>query len=537
MPIKPFPKMTINLKKEDNNPAIQLFGRRFHKDQTEIEYLVEFLLLFISEKKIEGFESNFSSGFLDFKSIDTWNQNGRELQYFPPARLNLKLFSFLSASKLETRHSSHIKQHQKIFRNLYDKINTDSNMDKKHIIGLFEQLMLGFVAVAQNRTWSAYTFLPVSRHLLAGESLWKITEGNKNPDITWTDIINSFSSYFDFSKHRFMARGGELLYLHLCNLFAIRESEEFTHITKQMGYSYSIESLKSRIENGIHSLLNSIPALADLVSWVENSDSETSSRTDNRFVKCGWCPNETWIESYCFSIEMANICDSIIDPFEKIELLKLCCIFQVLRSMCAQSIRNWSNISEESIKTGGINGFACIVTERKCTDQALKDAAQQNLNRIQEMIHGAIRNPDFEKPNETNITKGYKIADEQGHSLFLKLSKKINFVAPLTGPGARFVMTENLLRFFVFALIPPGNRWTLDTFKERLYLHYGIAISGTELDKAVRWTYPNKPFSLGQNDHDQWFEDKLRATGLLIPLSDAISLVHNPFGNNSDRSK
>lgn len=36
------------------NPAIQIYGRRLYKPQTEIEYLVEFLLVFISKKRLEG---------------------------------------------------------------------------------------------------------------------------------------------------------------------------------------------------------------------------------------------------------------------------------------------------------------------------------------------------------------------------------------------------------------------------------------------------------------------------------------------------
>ncbi|MCC8991010.1 MAG: hypothetical protein LM514_00040, partial [Streptococcus sp.] len=36
---------------DQRNPAIRLYGRRFYKDQTPIEYLAEFLLVFASPKK------------------------------------------------------------------------------------------------------------------------------------------------------------------------------------------------------------------------------------------------------------------------------------------------------------------------------------------------------------------------------------------------------------------------------------------------------------------------------------------------------
>lgn len=524
MCIKPFPDIKINFDKEDKNPAIQLFGRRFEKDQTEIEYLVEFLLVFISKKSVNGISKDHGKGFLDLKTIDQWAAKGKELIYSPPAKLNLKLFSFLSTSKLETRHSAHISHYQELRTLLSKKIKTTSSENKSYFINLFEQLLVGFVGIAQNRTWSAHTFLPISEKFIAGEAIWKVSKGNKNPDLTWDDAIN----YFSLSQHIFMARGGELLYLQICNLFSVRDTSEIINLSKSINYSISIETLKEQIEEGLYSLLHSIPTLGELADWIERIDLSTSEKIDSRDVACGWCPKETWKESYFFAIEMANVCNLIIDPLEKIELLKFCCVFQVLRTLCAQGARYWEGKNEDLDKLCDVNGFAWIVTDRNSKDKSLKDAGKRNLIRNQEMIHSALRNSGINPPNN-----GYKNADEQGQSLFLKLSKKIEFVVPLTGPGARFVMNENLLRFFVLSLIPPGRRWTLSTFKKRLYLHFGIAISGVELEKAVKWSYPDRAFALGGNDHDKWFEDKLRATGLLIPLSDAISLVHNPFGRTN----
>ena len=90
-------------------------------------------------------------------------------------------------------------------------------------------------------------------------------------------------------------------------------------------------------------------------------------------------------------------------------------------------------------------------------------------------------------------------------------------------------MTETLLRYFVLALLPPGTRMTLRSFKETLFRHYGIGVNGDHLNKAIHWTYPNQPIEL-RSIEDDWLEEHLRATGFLIPLSDAVSLVYNPFG-------
>ncbi len=77
---------------------------------------------------------------------------------------------------------------------------------------------------------------------------------------------------------------------------------------------------------------------------------------------------------------------------------------------------------------------------------------------------------------------------------------------------------------------------TLNSFQERLYQHYGIAVGGPLLNRAVRWTFPSQEFAL-HSIEQSWFEEKLKATGFLIPLSDAVSLVQNPFGQSEKNHK
>ena len=85
---------------DDKNAAIQVFGRRFFKDQTPVEYLAEFFLVFASAKDAGRADA---CAFPDYGSAPP-----AKLTYHPPYRLGLKLFAFLGASKLETRHPVHI---------------------------------------------------------------------------------------------------------------------------------------------------------------------------------------------------------------------------------------------------------------------------------------------------------------------------------------------------------------------------------------------------------------------------------------------
>jgi len=61
-----------------------------------------------------------------------------------------------------------------------------------------------------------------------------------------------------------------------------------------------------------------------------------------------------------------------------------------------------------------------------------------------------------------------------------------------------------------------------------LYAHYGIAVSGDQLKKACQWS-DLTPLEDAISPSAAWFEEMLRTAGFLIHLSDACSLVHNPF--------
>lgn len=530
----------IPLQKEDQNPAIQLFGRRFYKDQTEYEYLIEFLLLFISDKRIDhqnipGMDNHQEwQGFPSPDLLQYLSQSDKPLEYYPPLRIILKLFAFLGSSRLETRHPCHKTRFEYITTQLKKRIT--SITDKEDVLELIQQMMIGFEGIAQNRTWCTLVFLPLASRLIAGEIIWKKSKGAQNPDLSWeTDLFGS-DRFFTFSNHAFMARGGEVLYLQFCNLFSMAASEEIRELEKQLQHpSGAALNLCDQIETGLKNYFQSAPAPAidDLTNWIEAADlwtlEETEGADNRRRATCGWCPRESWQEAYLFAYEMANICNAVIDPVEKIETLKLCCVFQVLRSLCAQAARYWKAMQTDgSMQYGGVCGFTWLVTSPDLNDAALKITARRNLGRIQEMIHGALRDDWITSKNDS-----YKLGDEQGQELFVKLGKKLGFIAPWKGPGARFVCDNDLLRFFVLALIRPGQRMTYTSFQEVLFRHYGVAINGHWLKCAIRWTYPKQNIRGYASDND-WLEERLGATGFLISLSDSISLVRNPFSREKD---
>ena len=80
------------------------------------------------------------------------------------------------------------------------------------------------------------------------------------------------------------------------------------------------------------------------------------------------------------------------------------------------------------------------------------------------------------------------------------------------------------------ALVPPKKKMTLSMFLEKLYRHYGIIIGPEEYRNSVN--EGNKleaSLSNSFTENVNAFQAFLKATGFLRELSDATSIVVNPY--------
>ena len=531
---RPFPSIHLDYKDTgtDANPGIQLFGRRFFTDQSIMEYLAEFLLVANSTKRIGKGGGDFDSVLPDWEHLLRWPP-GAKLGYRAPVRLCLKLFSFLGASKLDTRHKSHKQQYEVILRDLEAAIHADGAIEKREILRSLENLFLGFQGVGGNRTWCAQVFVPVATALLACETNWQQTKAGRNGVSSWGDALPYFSS----SQRLFMARGGELLYLQLCNAFRtdIDKLQQFLPLFGLSKEETDPQYLHASLERNLSRITNQCPeTLEKVAKLIDGIDGFTAKQVnrETEHIWCAWCPEETWPEGYLFAVELNRLCQAAIDPVERIELLMFGCALHVLRSLSAQSVR-YAGLSEDLRASGGGLGYAWIVSSPEGSERSVKHLSQRNLQVIQRTIQQALRNNDIFKnaglhPRRSRETLYNEADNRYGHKLFLSLGKKIGLVVPPRGPGARFVFNEKILRYFVLTLLRPGERQTFDNFKTALYAHYGIAIHGSELSKAAFWSELPQLDAAG-TESGAWLAAMLQASGFLIHLSDACSLIHNPF--------
>jgi len=418
----------IDKTKDDNSPAIQLFGRRFYSDQTPVEYLAEFLLVFSSPKVSE------SANRMNFPIVD---QSATPLKYWPKDCLSLKFFAFFASSKLETRHPIHQEAYHQALDKLSKGIQGQDEKECLFTVKLLQSLFSGFVGVAKNRTWATHAFLPVTETLLAREVGWRHTEALKKDLQSWKDA----NRYFDVGSHNFMARGGELLFLQLTQLFMqnpiIIKDEIGKKTYKHLDFDANFQkNLQIELSKTINELSTGFGQLAKFVEKrLEDFQYKSSRPTAARM---GWIPTNTNPEALLFATEMFNICTSSHGVLQKLELLQDLCSMQVLRSLCFQGRRLGGTTGDTS---GFIGNYAWILSSsKKNVGVEYKKLSQLGYRHIDDMLFRLLRIPSVYE-NEFPTEKELNSADKNCFKLFRKLGKEIGFIVPKMGGGDEIYFT------------------------------------------------------------------------------------------------
>jgi len=518
---------------EDQNAAVQVFGRRFFADQTPIEYLAELLLVFASPK--DKAQSDAYT-FPRYASVPR-----HALSYHPRSRLALKLLAFLGGSKLETRHPGHIRAFKAGIEALERRIHPGPNIKHDDAVRLVQGVFSGFVGVAGDRTWTAHTFLPASNSLLAREVLWRhagTTGAAGHPRMDWDTALSSSESFFNTGAHSFMARGGEVLYLQLTHLFTRHGTDQVRQIFPTDTYRHIVEvgevaTLRDRLEAHLRRVLcETDHAIGPLEKFVANAFSEAGvdGELEARPATLGWVPTETVSEACLFAWEMDNICSAERSGLQKISLLKDLCVLHVMRSLCFQSAR----IAADGVTEGFVGNYAWIVSPPgEQQDDGIKKLAINAYDEIESLLYRALRvYPDYEHGNITRTAKDSDAWFDKGDAhvlrLFRKVGKQIGVIVPRRGQGMRITLPAHIVRLLVAALVPSRRRIRLDTFYARIFAHYGLAIDQTTIGVALNSSstqHATTAFGINAT----WFEEELRRGGYLVPLSDAVALVANPY--------
>ncbi len=479
-----------------------LFGHRIKDSQTKYEYLIEFLQVAISPKATEYNNKRYTCMFpVNEEHCDT------RMQYFPVSRIGLKRFVFFPKSKLDGKAEVDKKAYEECIKSLERKIVGGNSTQNKNALMIIQNLLNGFSAVNQNRSWFDQNMLPICPEVILPEGMgiksWR-------QGMAFQQGIPEIDSKFDFKKYTYMCRGGEVYYLHLLN--AINEYPDYKEI----------------IEKRLNDMITSFPQFSYLCNFIQNTWNEymaVSPEEEKVLSKdLGAIPTSFSIRNKYTLNELDNFLNSKCHPFEKMETLANGLLLQMLRMMyLAASTQSNSNCWLIDVNCKGYEN-----TEVK---KAAISAFKRNEETISTYLYDGYNQPKPDWVSDgVDESRAIKAAADDSYRLFRKLGKSLGIIIPNTGSGMRFSLSEDIVKFLVLSIIPPKHMITLDEFMDLLYEHYGMVIGAAQYRKEMAQNMlPDVSDLSFMDENKEAFSEKLKECGFLRDLSDATSIVENPY--------
>lgn len=521
--------MGDNIKYSDDNLQIQTYGRRIFNSQTVGEYFLEFLLVFLGIEKDQDGLLNY-----DRTSKDT----SGEYKYYVDPHIGLKRFILYEKTKMESRFDVDEDAYKKINEILKARIDS-SDMSEDDILSIVRSLFNGFTMVTGERGWFAQSLMPICKETIFCEAI-----GSKSSDPkenrTNLEMINEgefnilTEKKFNFKQHLFLARGGEVYFMHLM--------QGLNEIAKEQGKEKADEYMKE-LNILILNLIESYPELSNLAEWIELSwinyikDNMSEYRNDNidklkkslkEKYECKWIPDEYSRRSKYAILELINILKANINQIDKMNLISKGIVFQILRMMSELAF-----IQARS-DSGSNRSWIIHFNSNSDADPKIKRLAIENYKNIEEDHVIAVSqklkyiNPQGKQAKKSDVAK-LKDAALDSYKLLRKLGKDIGIIIPIKGDNMRLTLSDEIIRFLVLAIVPPTKKITLDTFLNKLYEQFGLIIGPKQLimNQKERGLRVSEASYL--NNNLEQFQSLLKMNGFLKELSDAISIVINPY--------
>ncbi len=484
-----------------------VFGHRLRPDQTVYEYIIEFLQVMISKKAILSNNDTKIAEYKEYFPIDESIVTNK-IHFYPVSRVGLKRFVFFKKSKQDGKFPVDIGAYDRCNEILKDRLDISSSyefIDEDYLINMLENLLYGFRAVVKNRSWFAQSTLPVCEELILPETM-----GDKKSRLAlgkYEDFSSDVDELFQTNRYNFMSRGGEVYYLHL--LSALNNNSDY----------------KENVEKGFENLINKFPKLSLITNFINEAwEKESGCHSNEKEIKIkktlGSIPDGFGRREKYTLIELENFLSTNIHPFEKIDILSYGIVFQIIRMMheqacftCGKKVPFWlvdireGNKSNSEVRKLAVKSYSQF-------EQDILDALYKHLD-------------DYKRDDESKVLSS---AIKDTYKLYRKLGKEIDVIIPPTGPGMRFTLSENMVKFLVLSTIKPKGKLTLDTFLDKLYEHYGIVIDSKhyEIEMEKNKNVYLEDLSMLYNNKIA-FQQMLKDCGFLRDLSDSTSIVENPY--------
>ncbi len=483
-----------------------LFGHRIQGTQTKYEYLIEFLQVAVSPKEV-GYSGKPLEGMfpVDDEHCDY------SIKYYPDSRIGLKRFIFFSKSKLDGKAKVDQIAYEQCLKEIEAKMKGGNPNQRKNTLIILQTLLNGFSAVNQNRSWFDQNMLPICREVILPEGMG-IKKWRHGMDFEVGNVEIDWS--FDFKKYTYMCRGGEIYYLHLLN--AINTYPEFKPI----------------IEKQLWKMINSFPQFSCLCNFVQDTweeyisipEDEVKEKKQARLTKdLGAIPTAFSIRNYNTLTELDNFLSSKCHPFEKMEIFSNGILLQILRMM-------YMTAANDNCSGCWLIDVNCKGYENNEAKKAAISAFKRNEEMISSYLYSGLSELKDELPDSNDEGKIIKDAADDSYRLFRKIGKSLGIIIPQKGAGMRFTLSEDIIEFLVLSIIPPKHMITLDEFTEDLYQHFGMVIGSNQYKKEMEKDCLPRMSDLSfMEENKEAFAQKLKECGFLRNLSDATSIVENPY--------
>lgn len=473
-----------------------LFGNRFKSDQTLYEYMIEFLLVYSSAKS-----DNLTDGKMSFH--DTTIE--KKLSYWVEPRMALRRFVFYDKARKKGTIKADEQAYQEMIKLLKSKMDDMSEEDKNEYLESIQDLFHGYAVVIKNRFWGAQALLPICpEFMMCG---CDPSEQKRKAAVKWDDNPITVDSEFSFDRRNFLARGGELYYLHL--------------LQGLEGQPEKKNTLEYLLNNLVAVQCEKISKMASFVqeTWEKGMGFDKLSQQLN----LSFIPENAYKECEVYSVdELINFLSCKMHPINRMEILAKGIMFQIMRMMSwrvssylGNDKRKWivdmKGASKDSVKKIAADAYS-----------ALEADFMTVLNQIAR---------EFDISEDEMMTCVQK-AKQDSLDIFRVKGKEMQCIIPNKGAFERFSLSEDIIRFLVLALIAPGEKMTLNMFLVKLYEHYGIVIGPNEYRKSLENDY-SLDTSLAScfAENEVAFQKFLKETGFLKELSDATSIVTNPYAS------
>lgn len=477
----------------------RLFGHRLKPNQTLYEYLIEFLQVMLSKKEIDASLAKVDDFFPVMPAVA---ENGIA-SFTVQTGMAFKRFVFFSNGKIDTKapvDQNAYDEYVKVLKKSMVDIPSEAERDK--CIAILQNLLYGFSAVNQNRAWFFQNMLPICPEVVLPEGAGE----KKLRDIDFSITNDEVDNGFEFGKYTYMCRGGEVYYLHLLHAFNAD--------TTQAG-----QDRRTSIERNLLAMLQAYPQFSDLYKAFDQLWNMPAKRIEKKLGTIPVCYSDCDFNTVS---ELATFLGCKIYPFDKMDTFAVGIVLQILRLLyhasCQKNKGAWVlDLCEKSTDNKEMYKLATSQYEF-CEDQ-MESYIYQGY---------AFFKNDFDSSTKR---KDIKSAEDDSRSLFRKLGKTIGLVVPFgKGSGTRFTLSEEVIKFLVLAIVNPQGKITLNTFASLLYDHYGMIIGPAEYEIAAaeRIVPQISDTSFLQNNLEA-FSQKLKDCGFLRDLSDATSIVENPY--------